>query len=172
MFVRQLNNRFAHLFAGYKESENGVFNAENAARFLKNARRVRCKDYVYKVDLNHGESEIEETTTPNWFFILTNAAVYFDAPTTKAFPKVSIKFPDSVIDTTFGTDIRDAGAVPSAVVFGREGLGRFEEYKNLFYVMGERVTATVKVEPVTVDPYHGSVLLTGVEIDLSGVYNG
>lgn len=172
MFVRQLNNRFAHLFAGYKESENGVFNAVNAARFLKDAKRVRSKDYVYKLNLTGSDVTVEETTTPNWFFILTNAAVYWDVKTTAALPKVSVKFPDSVVDTTFATDIRDNGAVPSAVVFGREGVGRFEEYKNLFYVMGDRVTATVKAEPVTNDYYHGYVLLTGVELDLSGVYDG
>lgn len=169
MFVRQLNARFAALFSGYREEEHGVFNAENAALFLGDARRVRCKDYVYALDIVNGVQVTKNlTTTANWFFILTNAAVWFDGLTGSNSPDVRINFPDNVVNGPFAYAI-DKRGVPASLVFGREGGDRFEEYKNLFYVMGDRVNIEVTATPAAGTYCHGYVFLTGVEVDLKGV---
>ena len=166
MFVRQLNARFASLFAGYRDSERGAFDSEKAARFIGDARRVRCKDYIYNLDIVNGAPVGENiTTTPNWFFIMTNAAVYFDGLAGANSPLVRLRFPDNVVNSPFA-DILGVQGVPASLVFGREGGERFEEYKNLFYVMGDRINMRVDVTPAAATNCHGYLLLTGVEIDL------
>ena len=169
MFVRQLNARFAALFSGYREEERGAFNAERAAAFLGDACRVRCKDYVYKLDIVNGAAVSENiTTTANWFFIITNAAVYFEGLTGANSPNVRLSFPDNVVNSPFASVIGREG-VPASLVFGREGAGRYEEYKNLFYVMGDRINIDVAAIPAAGTYCNGYVLLTGVELDLKGV---
>lgn len=167
MFVRQLNKRFYSLFSGYREDVDGPFNAVNAAKFIGDARRVRCADYVYKYTLNGGRITRTETTHANWFFILTNAAAYTENTEVANLPEIALDFQDSVQATPFVTAVEKAGAVPSNLVFGREGVGRYEEYKNLFWVLGDRINVSVQVNPVNNTPCRSYVLLSGVEIDLS-----
>lgn len=168
MFVRQLNARFASLFSGYREETHGRFTAETAARFIGDAKLVRCKDYVYKYDVeNGGKISANVTTTPNWFFILTNAAVYFEGVTGANAPLVRLTFPDNVVNTPFSTNVQNDG-VNSKLVFAYEGGGRYEEYKNLFYVMGDRVNVTVDIDAAAGVYSHGFVLLSGVELDIMG----
>lgn len=166
MFVRQLNKRFYSLFSGYREKEHGVFTAENAAKFLVDARLVRCKDYVFYLSSSHHATTL--TTTSNWFFVLTNAAVYFPFKNVREFPKTEIEFLDSVCTSPFGAPVEYDPGVPSPLVFAREGLGRFEEYKNLFYVLGDHINLRVKAHPVDSEPFMGAVLLSGVEVNLEG----
>lgn len=169
MFVRQLNARFAALFSGYREEERGPFNAESAARFLGDARRVRCKDYVYKLDIVNGAPVSENlTTTANWFFVLTNAAVFFEGLTGANSPQVRLTFPDNVVNGPFAYAL-DKRGVPASLVFGSEGRARYQEYKNLFYVLGDRINVDVSITPAAGTYCHGYVLLTGVEVDLQGV---
>ena len=169
MFVKQLNAGLSQLFAGYSEKEHGVFNAKNAARFLGDAKRVRCKDYVYYLPIENGAYvEKNVTTTANWFFVMTNAAVYFDGLSGSNSPLINLSFPDNVVDTPFATQIGRAG-VPASLVFGGEGGKRYEEYKNLLYVMGDRINMTVKCTPAASTYCHGYVLITGVEVDLKGI---
>lgn len=168
MFARQLLERFSSLFAGYRDTERGTFDAPRAARFIGDAKRVRCKDYIYKLPIDNGAPVgVNITTTPNWFFILTNAAVYFDGLTGQNSPLVKIKFPDSVVDSPFA-DVIGFEGVPASLVFGREGGERFEEYKNLFYVMGDRVNLTVDLKPAASTYCYGYLLLSGVELNLLG----
>ena len=172
MFVKQLNERFAKLFSGYNELEHGVFNAVNAIKFIGDSKRVRCKDYIFSVDIeNGGQYSKELTSTANWFFILTNAAVWFDFDyrTAANAPRVRLTFPDNVVNHPFGLADIKADGVSSVLDFGREGLGRFEEYKNLIYIMGDRINMQCDVFANSGIYAHGAVLLTGVEVDLKGV---
>lgn len=166
MFVRQLNKRFYSLFSGYTETENAPFTAENAAKFLGDASRVRCRDYVYRLTSSH--YTVTETTTSNWFFVLTNAAVFFPFKDVEKTPRIEIEFLDSVSSSPFGAPVEEDPGVPAPLVFGREGLKRFEEYKNLFYVLGDRVNVRCKALTVDGEPFRGYVLLSGVEVNLKG----
>lgn len=170
MQVRSLQQRFAQLFSGYNVKEQGPFTCEQAAKFVRESRHVRAHDYVFSFDVDGTVQEQTVTTVPQWFFILTNAAVYFDRTSGQVFPDVSITFPDAVGSTPFGTSREAAGNVPSKLVFATEGADRFEEYKNLFYVLGDRVNITAKVVPPAGYKFHGSILLSGVEIDLIEEY--
>lgn len=173
MFVRSLQQRFAQLFAGYRDREQSNFCPELARKFIRESRAARAVDYVYNFNIDGTAQEKTLQTRARWFFIMTNAAVWFDETSGAVFPQVEINFPDGVGSTPFGTE-RDAfGSVPSKLVFAMEGRGRFEEYKNLFYVMGERVSMRAKVTPPAGSKFHGAVLLSGVEIDLGeGFENG
>ena len=166
MLVRSLQQRFAQLFAGYREREQGNFSKELARKFMRESRAARAVDYVYNFDIDGTAQEKTIQTRAKWFFIMTNAAVWFDETSGPVFPEVEINFPDGVGSTPFGTQ-RDAfGSVPSKLVFATEGRGRFEEYKNLFYVLGERVSVLAKVTPPAGYKFHGAILISGVEIDL------
>lgn len=163
MFARSLQQRFFALFSGYRDREQGNFTPELARKFINESRTVRAVDYVIDFDINGGNIEKTIQTRPKWFFILTNSAVWFD---NGALPDIELTFPDGVGATPFGTQMEALGSVPCKPVFACEGRGRFEEYKNLFYVLGERSSLRVKVSPTSVTKFHGAVLLNGVEIDL------
>ena len=169
MFCRQLNARFSALFAGYKDLERGAYDTAAARKFINEAGRVRCKDYVFKLPIeNGGRVSREFTTTANWFFILTNAAVWFEGLTGTNAPRVTIDFPDYPVNTPFGTAIEYDNAVPAPLVFGSEGGEHFEEYKNLFYLLGDRININAGAKSAAGTYCHGYILLTGLEIDLNG----
>lgn len=170
MFARQLIERFTNIFSGYREDKDGPFTAELAEKFLHDFRRVRNKDYIFSFGIDGTEQERTITTTCKWFFILTNAAVWFDAPV-KDWPDIKLVFPDCVATLPFSNEIKKAGEVPAALAFGREGAGRFEEYRNLYYVLGDQINVQITVKPHG-KQMNGSVLLCGVELDLEGVDNG
>lgn len=166
MSIKQLNARFAELFSGYSETEDGPFTAASAARFLGESRLVRCKDYIYEVRSDKPGRIV--TTTSNWFFVLTNAAVYFPFKDVGDYPRIELDFIDSVVKSPFADRIGEPEGVPAPLIFGREGRGRFEEYKNLYYCMGDRVNIRVKAHATNNDAYRGFVLLSGVEVDVMG----
>lgn len=166
MFCRQLNRRFDALFTGYREK--GKFTAEDAVKLAGDCKRVRGKDYIFSFDVSPGSSvEHTVTTTANWFFILTNAAVYFDSVDPDEFPRVEFDFIDSVVKSPFSENIEYPDGVPTGAVFAYEGKNRFQEYKNLFYVLGDRVNISVRCIPTVSKYSHGYVLLNGLELDLS-----
>lgn len=168
MFEKSLQQRFAQLFSGYNVRERGPFTCEQARKFVRESRHVRAHDYVYNFDIVNGVSEERSVMTePKWFFILTNAAIYCDKTSGEVFPDVAITFPDAVGSTPFGTSLEMDGAVASKAAIATEGGSRFEPYKNLFYVIGETVNMRVKIFPPAGASFHGSVLLSGVEIDLN-----
>lgn len=167
MFVRQLNRRFASVFSG--DCGREIMTREQAARVLADSKKVRCKDYVYNIETTGAPLHTTHTTTANWFFILCNASLWLD-PNHSTDCGARVTFEDCPVKRALtNVDISESDIVPAALVFGEQGRGgRFEEYKNLFWVLGDRIN-------VTIDTYtagnaaRGALLLSGVEIDLSGV---
>lgn len=167
MFVRQLNRRFVSVFSGDWVRE--ILTREQARRILADSKKVRCKDYVYNVETTGAPVHVTHTTTANWFFILCNASLWL-APEHAQDIGARVTFEDCPVKRAIiNVDISDADIVPAALVFGQQDRGgRYEEYKNLFWVLGDRIN-------VTIDAYtggnaaRGQLLLSGVEIDLSGV---
>ncbi|MBR4414432.1 MAG: hypothetical protein IKS59_03840 [Aeriscardovia sp.] len=140
-----------------------IFSEEQRDKILFQAKRVRQKDYLLSFDLNDVQLHSDTvTTTANWYFVLTGAAVL----SSEKGVKVGIKFQNFYPTSPFGTSAVDMNNVPYDLVFGREGLTRFEEYKNLYYSLGERVTVNVDVQNTKSDPTRIQVLLTGLEINL------
>lgn len=167
MFVRQLNRRFASVFSGDWGRE--IMTREQAARVLADSKKVRCKDYVYNIETTGAPVHTTHTSTANWFFILCNASLWLD-PNHSTDCGARVTFEDCPVKRALtNVDITESDIVPAALVFGEQGRGgRFEEYKNLLWVLGDRIN-------VTIDTYtagnaaRGALLLSGVEIDLSGV---
>lgn len=167
MFVRQLNRRFASVFS--EDYGREIMTREQARRVLVNSKKVRCKDYVYSIETTGAPVHVTHTTTANWFFILCNASFWLD-PNHANDCGARVTFEDCPVKRAItAVDISDADIVPAALVFGeQERGGRFEEYKNLFWVLGDRIN-------VTIDAYtggnaaRGALLLSGIEIDLGGV---
>lgn len=168
MLERSLQQHIAQLFTGYRE--RGTFTVDDARKFLREARHARAKDYVFNFNVPGTTVENTIQTAPKWFFILTNVAVWFDETSGPVYPDIELSFPDGVGSTPFWTSREAAGSVPSKLVFATEGAGRFEPYKNLFYIMGERVSLHVKVTPKNAEKFHGAVLLNGVEVNLAEDY--
>ena len=151
-----------------------VLTREQQERVLSASKKVRSVDYIFNFDVVNGAAkQASNVTRANWLFLLTNAAVYWDSFSVSDFPKVSVKFPYYSPDSPFSTPVEDWGAVPSNLVFGREGLtgknGHFEEYKNLYYILGQRFVIQCDVKAAAGQYGHGSVILTGLEIDLDEV---
>ena len=166
MFVRKKKKKFSSVFSGDYGRE--ILTREQAARLLAASKKVRCKDYIYNIETTGAPVHVTHTTTANWFFILCNASVWFD-PNHNTNNGVRIRFEDCPIQTPIAdVDIKNADVVPASLAFGQQGGQRFEEYKNLFWVLGDRVN-------VTIDAYtqqqaaRGALVLSGVEIDASGV---
>ena len=146
-----------------------IYSAEQRDQILFDARRVRSVDYVVNFDITDGQRKTQAVTTKaNWYFILTGAAVFFENTPASDLPKVAVKFQDFAPSTPFGTVPEDMGAVDSAIVFGREGLplGRWEEFKNLYFSLDQRMTINVDVQPNNAEPLRGHVILTGIEINI------
>ena len=101
---------------------------------------------------------------------MTGAAVHFEDLAPAQFPRVCVKFPIFCPETPFNAERGKFDTVPSGLVFGREGAAglHFEEYKNLFYLLGD--TFTIEAEALndtSVNDMRGSLVITGVELDLS-----
>ena len=146
-----------------------IYSDEQRDQILFDARRVRSKDYVLDFDIIDGQIHTRGvTTTANWYFILTGAAVFFDGVNSFDLPKVGIKFQDFTPSSPFGTVPEDLGCVNACLSFGREGLpfGRWEEFKNLYFSLAQRITVNVEVLPNNSEPLRGNVLLTGLEFNL------
>ena len=146
-----------------------IYSEEQRDQILFDAKRVRSVDYVFNFDITDGQLHTRGvTTTANWYFILTGAAVFFEDTPAANLPKVGVKFQDFTPSSPFGTVPEDLGAVNAALAFGREGLplGRWEEFKNLYFSLAQRVTINVETLPNNSEPLRGHVMLTGLEINL------
>ena len=138
-------------------------------KLLYDSQRVRNTDYIIYFDSNGttAKQSKEIVTRANWYFILTNAACWFDTGVNN-FPDLGIKFYDITPNSPFRRELKPGGAVPSKLDWGREAdkLPHFEEYKNLFWALGQRVAIELNFEPVNTKPIRGAVILTGIEINL------
>ena len=146
-----------------------IFSDEQRDQILFDAKRVRSIDYVLNFDITDGQLHTRGvTTTANWYFILTGAAVFFENTAAADLPKVGIKFQDFTPSSPFGTVPEDLGAVNAVLAFGREGLplGRWEEFKNIYFSLAQRVTINVETLPNNSEPLRGHVILTGLEFNL------
>ena len=166
MFVRQLNKRFYNLLTG-GDREN--ITRAKSREIVANGKHVRCKDYVWNFETAGGVVETTITTTANWFFILANTSVWLDDSSQAADIDVKIIFEDSVQETPVtSTNVQDSNFVPAALALSMQSAGgRFEEFKNLFWALGDRVNVTIKIKTNS-EPARGVICLTGVEIDTAG----
>ena len=141
-------------------------------------KRVRSKDYIYEFISDGSGAMLEqvETTTARWKFLLTGAAIYMPEHmymVTGAWPRIGLNFESCASLSPFrAEDPNDLNTVLSSLVFGREGqiitLGanhHFEEYKNLYYLLDQRVNIRVTAKPTyALFKYKFYVILTGLEI--------
>lgn len=138
-------------------------------KLLYDSQRVRNTDYIIYFDSNGTTSKQskEIITRANWYFILTNAACWFDVGVNN-FPKLGVKFENVTPNSPFRAEDTPGGPVLSKLDWGRESdsLPHFEEYKNLYWALGQRIAIDVNFEPVTSGPIRGAVLLSGIEINL------
>lgn len=166
-----LKNQTTLLSAFLTDSREPFSIRSRAARdeFLSRVKRVRSKDYIFPLDVHQPNQTTEYAVTmAGWFFILTGASVYFEDLTPRYFPRIAVKFPSFVPTSPFDGGPEHFDAVPSGLVFGREGIPgkRFEEQKNLFYPLGDafNIKAEAHLDNFVNDA-RGYLLLTGVEID-------
>ena len=144
-----------------------------------NGKRVRSKDYVFDFDVLSPPKVQEKvvTTTARWLFLMTGAAVYNEE--TYYFintAKVGINFESIASLSPFRGDVpADLNTVVNELVFAREGQHlpfmvnhHFEEYKNLYYLLDQRVNIKVTIKPTLATDYRLHVLLTGLEIYQGG----
>lgn len=147
-----------------------IYSDEQRDEILYNAKRIRAKDYILPFDIYDGQITTRGvTTTANWYFILTGAAVFFENCPAAQLPKIGVKFQDFTPSSPFGTVAEDLNDVNAVLVLGREGLpaGRWEEFKNLYFSLAQRITINVEAKPQDAEPLRGYVILTGLEFDLS-----
>lgn len=162
MFVRQLNKRIYNLLTG---SDRENITRAKAREIVAQGRHIRCKDYVYNFETAGSVVETTITTAANWFFILANTSVWLDDSSQAADIDVKIIFEDSANETPVASpSVHDSNFVPAALALSMQRGGRFEEFKNLFWVLGERVNVTIKVK-TNGNAARGVICLTGVEVD-------
>lgn len=163
MFVRQLNKRIYNLLTG---SDRENITRVKAREIVAHGRHIRCKDYVYNFETAGGVVETTITTTANWFFILANTSVWLDDSSQTADIDIKIIFEDSANETPVASPaVKDSNFVPAALALSMQNAGdRFEEFKNLFWALGDRVNITLKVKTGG-EPARGVICLTGVEVD-------
>lgn len=167
--LKQFNETFFDALVNKRGSL--VLGVDKQNEICKNAKNVRSVDYVVKIEVNNGVANpLSIVTRANWHFILTNAAVYWDPSNDVAdYPRVGLNFPDYTPQSPFGTLPADVYTVPTNLVFGREGAGRFEEYKNLYYSLGQRFVIEVHTKATKPNDYRrGYLMLTGLEVNLKG----
>lgn len=165
MFVRQLNKRIYNLLTG-GDREN--ITRAKAREIVAHGRHIRCKDYVFNFATAGGVVETTITTTANWFFILANTSVWIDDSSQAADIDVKIIFEDCANETPVSSpNVKDSNFVPAALALSMQKGGRFEEFKNLFWALGDRVNVTIKVK-TNGEPARGVICFTGVEIDTAG----
>lgn len=167
MFVRQLNRRFAAVFSGDREREKMTLEAARA--IVRDSARVRCRDYVFNFSTDTGRENITLTTTANWCFILCNASCFVYPEFAAAVFGARVTIEDRAnARPVIAADMLDADYIPAALVFGKQGGQHFEEYKNLYWLVGDRANITLDIAAGG-QPARGAVILTGVEIDTAGV---
>lgn len=166
--IKQFDETIRDYLIGTRK--NRRLNSNNdVLKLLYDSQRVRNTDYIIYFDSNDTlEKQYKEIVTrSNWYFILTNAACCFDVGTID-FPKIGVKFSDISPNSPFRSEDTPGDPVLAKLDFGRETekLPHFEEYKNIFWALGQRIAINVNFEPINSHPIRGAVLLTGVEINL------
>ena len=143
-----------------------LYSEKQRDELLYYAKRIRSKDYVLNFDLDDGQLHKKTiTTTANWYFVLTGAAVVVEGEGGDA-PLIGIKFQDFYPGSPLGSEPQFFNDVNYNLVFGREDKGRFEEYKNIYYVLGQRVSINIEAFHIGSVPKRVSVSLTGIEMNL------
>lgn len=169
--LRSFGEKFFNEFV--KKRGKLVLTREEQEEVLSMAKRVRACDYVVNFEIKNGVVNGKGIVTrANWIFLLTNASCYWNMVVSD-FPKVAIEFPNLAPQSPFNTVPQDFGCVPSNLVFGREALTgkmqHFEEYKNLYYMLHQRFPINLYVKSAPGIYGRGSVILSGLEIDLNEV---
>lgn len=151
---------------------------------LKAAKRIRSCDYLFNFDIKNGVANSKSMTTrANWIFLLTNAACYWESSSSvyplpvMDFPRVGVNFENFSPRTPFNSSVENYGTVKSGLVFGRENSeyldafknSHFEEYKNLYYLLDQRFTISLDIKSTPSYNIRGSVILSGLELDLNEV---
>ena len=150
-----------------------VLSPNEQARILDTAQKVRSKDYVFPVTIKNGVVSVipDAITTARWFFMITGVATYWEIQGGEA-PRVRVGWRPFVNETCFNTEPEYLDAVNPNLVFGREHLWNsysqeythFEEYKNLYYSLAQRINLTVDVIPAyNTQDERGAVIVTGLE---------
>lgn len=150
-----------------------VLGPEDQARILDTAQKVRSKDYVFPVTIKEGVVSVipDATTTARWFFMLTGISCYWEINGTQA-PRVRVGWRPFVNETCFNTEPIYFNAVNPDLVFGREYYEdtqkqirlHYEEPKNLYYSLAQRINLTVDVIPANaVQKERGAVIVSGLE---------
>ena len=145
------------------------------------AKRVRSKDYVFRFTpethlLGQPKKTYEKTvtTTARWKFICTGVAFDADNDYIRATmpPTIGIRFESLASQSPFRSqDPAQMNRVLSQLVIPMEGKKEqyfpgchYEEYKNLFFVLDQRVNITVSLQAGSVGDYHATVIITGIEV--------
>lgn len=145
------------------------------------AKRVRSKDYVFRFTpethiLGQPKKTYEKTvtTTARWKFICTGVAFDADNDYIRATtpPTIGIRFDSLASQSPFRSqDAAQMNRVLAQLVIPIEGKKEqyfpgchFEEYKNLFFVLDQRVNITVSLQAGSVADYHATVIMTGIEV--------
>lgn len=145
-----------------------LLDSSTQQELLTAAKYTRSKDYVVEFDFTTGGFKTAEFTTfANWRFILTGVAIFFVGEDKENYPKIGIDFVNYVPKTPLNTPVEDIGTAPASLVYGCETDGeRFEEYKNLYYYLGQRFDINVNAKAVTPGfAGRGYVLVTGIEFN-------
>ena len=145
------------------------------------AKRVRSKDYVFSFTpktniFGQPKNTYEKTvtTTARWKFICTGVAFDADNDYIRATtpPTIGIRFDSLASQSPFRSqDQAQMNRVSAQLVIPIEGKNEqyfpgchFEEYKNLFFVLDQRVNITVSLQAGSVADYHATVIITGIEV--------
>ena len=167
--VTTLSERLQAFFTGVKNRPAPIRSREQVVEILRACKRVRAKDYVFDFSLPNGGIGEEKlvTTTANWFFVCTGVSSWLEQHNADVWAKVAVM--DFCPDSPFNSVPERRGAYPlkSGLSLQLNG-GRFEEYKNLWYVLGQRVTLGVTAQTAANEPARGAVIVTGLEFDLEG----
>lgn len=170
--LKSFTEKFYQGLTGIKTGVS-VLSPAAQASILDTAQKVRSKDYVFPVSIKEGVvSTIPDvTTTARWFFLLTGVATYWERGGGLA-PRIRVSWKPFVNETCFNTEPEYLDAVNPTLVFGREFLEdpialvkmHFEEYKNLYYSLNQRVTLSVDALPgYAGQNERGAVIVTGLE---------
>ena len=166
--IKQFDETIRDYLLGPSKTRRLTSNGE-VLKLLYDSQRVRNTDYIIYFDSNGttAKQSKEIVTRANWYFILTNAACWFDVGV-DAFPKLGVRFADISPNSPFRAEDTPGGPVLAKLDWGRESddLPHFEEYKNLYWALGQRIAINVDFKPLTSGPIRGAVLLSGIEINL------
>lgn len=186
MYPQTINELYAQFV---NKPGASVLTAEKQREILTSAKNCRCVDYVAKWSKPNGAPGVVSpemiTTRANWLFIMTGISVcdVMQPGAVEWLPRFAVEFenipyPRPFVEKT-NPDLLDT--VPARLVFGVEGNDaqisnfpnyHFEEQKNVFFVLPERATISIKILPYTwmngfiPQDVQGAIMFSGLEISL------